>query len=45
MWRKKWNWGSGQEQSASGGEMAPPWQAVRLLGHRGAGKSSRPVIK
>ena len=45
MWQKKWNWGSGQEQSASGGEMAPPWQAVRLLGHRGAGKSSRPVIK
>ncbi|MEC7589810.1 MAG: hypothetical protein VX483_04610, partial [Candidatus Thermoplasmatota archaeon] len=45
MWQKKWNWDSGLEQSVLGDEVAPPWQAVRLLGHRGAGKSSRPVIK
>jgi len=24
---------------------APPWQAVRLIGHRGAGKSPRPVMR
>ena len=45
MWQKKWNWNRDLEQSVLGDEVAPPWQAVRLLGHRGAGKSSRPVIK
>mgnify|MGYP006090263549 CR=1 FL=1 len=46
MWRKKWMW----EDSTSdiierSKEAAPPWEAVRLIGHRGSGKTSSPVLK
>ncbi len=44
MWQNKWNWkiDIGQTEFNSGN--APPWQAVRLIGHRGSGKTQRPVI-
>jgi len=46
MWRKKWKW----EQSTSSilersQKASPPWEAIRLIGHRGSGKTSRPVFK
>jgi hypothetical protein len=46
MWRKKWMW----EKSTSGiledsSSTSPPWEAIRLIGHRGSGKTSRPVLE
>ena len=46
MWRKKWKW----EESTSSllersNDATPPWEAIRLIGHRGSGKTSRPVFK
>ncbi len=46
MWRKKWQWEKSHdsllEQSVGA---SPPWESVRLIGHRGSGKTSRPVFK
>ena len=45
MWKESWNWQKSVDeilQSAS--NSSPPWQASRLIGHRGSGKTSRPVI-
>ena len=46
MWRTKWKW----EQSTSSilersQKTSPPWEAIRLIGHRGSGKTSRPVFE
>jgi len=46
MWRKKWLW----DESTSAilersQEASPPWESIRLIGHRGSGKTSRPVLK
>ncbi len=46
MWRKKWKW----EQSVSSireksTAASPPWESIRLIGHRGSGKTSRPVLE
>ena len=46
MWKETWNWKKTVDellQDASGS--SPPWQAPRLIGHRGSGKTSRPVIE
>ena len=45
MWKETWNWKKTVDellQDASGS--SPPWQVPRLIGHRGSGKTSRPVI-
>ena len=45
MWKESWNWQKSVDeilQSAS--KSSPPWQAPRLIGHRGSGKTPRPVI-
>ena len=45
QWRQRWRWTSTTEdilQAANGA--TPPWSAPRLIGHRGSGKTSRPVL-
>jgi hypothetical protein len=46
MWKTKWQWSDSTasilERSSNA---SPPWEAIRLLGHRGSGKTSRPVLK
>ena len=49
MWSKRWQW---QDLPSSIGlpdghaeGSSPPWQAVRLIGHRGSGKTQRPVLQ
>jgi len=44
-WRKKWNWDIDVEEVLAKSMDSPPWQSVRLIGHRGSGKTSRPIIK
>lgn len=42
VWRNKWHWNkSVDELMASCSSSSLPWQAVRVLGHRGCGKSKR----
>ena len=43
MWQKKWNWEI-KSESKNDSNTSPPWQAVRLIGHRGSGKTPRPVM-
>ena len=43
-WRDRWNWDFNTEDMKANLDYAPPWKAVRLIGHRGAGKSPRPVM-
>lgn len=46
MWRKKWMWeNSVSDILENSKNTSPPWEAIRLIGHRGSGKTSRPVIK
>jgi hypothetical protein len=48
IWTKRWNWNAheGPNFSKEAAQSAsPPWQAVRLIGHRGSGKTSRPVLE
>ena len=46
MWRKKWLWSdSTSDILERSNEASPPWEAIRLIGHRGSGKTSRPVLK
>lgn len=41
-WRSKWHWDKSVEEIlASCSSKTLPWQAVRVLGHRGCGKSPR----
>ena len=44
MWQNKWNWKVDHAKTDSNSENALPWQAVRLIGHRGSGKTQRPVF-
>jgi hypothetical protein len=44
-WRKKWNWNIDVDNLLAGSFTSPPWESVRLIGHRGSGKTPRPVIK
>jgi len=44
-WRKKWNWQIDIDDTIAKSTDSPPWESVRLIGHRGSGKTSRPVIK
>lgn len=44
-WRKKWRWDYSVDDILSNTTRSPPWQSIRLIGHRGSGKTSRPVIK
>ena len=46
-WRKRWGWKREVDElmndvDKSGSTM--PWEAVRMIGHRGAGKTPRPVL-
>ncbi len=44
-WRKQWSWEATTDAILDGLNAAsPPWQAVRLIGHRGSGKTPRPVL-
>lgn len=44
-WKKKWNWTQSVEDVLeASSEATPPWSAPRLIGHRGSGKTSRPVL-
>ena len=44
-WRKKWNWNIDIDNLLTSSITSPPWDSVRLIGHRGSGKTPRPVIK
>jgi hypothetical protein len=44
-WRKKWNWDIDVDEVLAKSVDSPPWQSIRLIGHRGSGKTSRPIIK
>ena len=45
-WRKRWNWtGSVDELLEASKGSTPPWSAPRLIGHRGCGKTARPVLQ
>lgn len=47
-WRKRWGWRRDlDELMADVGEAGStmPWEAVRMVGHRGAGKTPRPVLQ
>ena len=44
MWQNKWNWDIDIAKTEFNCENSPPWQAVRLIGHRGSGKTQRPVM-
>ena len=47
-WSKRWAWrtveGSRHDTDLEA-SASPPWQAVRLIGHRGSGKTDRPVLQ
>ncbi|HJM55648.1 MAG TPA: glycerophosphodiester phosphodiesterase family protein [Poseidonia sp.] len=44
-WKAKWNWTDSVESLLSRyNEATPPWSAPRIIGHRGSGKTSRPVL-
>jgi hypothetical protein len=44
-WKARWNWPESVESMLSRYKNAtPPWSAPRIIGHRGSGKTSRPVI-
>ena len=44
-WRKRWSWRHSSEHYLNtASETSPVWNAVRMIGHRGAGKSPHPVL-
>ena len=46
-WRKRWGWKRGVDDlmaDVGEGGSTMPWEAVRMVGHRGAGKTPRPVL-
>ena len=46
MWRTQWQWSDTAAAIIERSDSAsPPWESVRLIGHRGSGKTSRPVLK
>ena len=44
-WKNKWRWDYEISDILDNTAKSPPWQSVRLIGHRGSGKTSRPVLK
>ncbi len=44
-WRKKWKWDYEIDDILANTTNSPPWQSIRLIGHRGSGKTSRPILK
>lgn len=45
QWRKRWQWTTSIEDLLERfGGATPPSQAPRMIGHRGSGKTSRPVL-
>lgn len=44
-WKNKWSWKESVDELMMKSEGAtPPWAAPRIIGHRGSGKTSRPVL-
>jgi len=44
-WKKKWSWSESIDEVMARSEgTTPPWSAPRIIGHRGSGKTSRPVL-
>jgi hypothetical protein len=46
-WRARWGWTRSVDELMSDvgeGGSTMPWEAVRMVGHRGAGKTPRPVL-
>ena len=45
-WRKRWKWNESTEELVEKYcDATPPWAAPRMIGHRGSGKTSRPVLR
>jgi len=47
IWRKRWGWKRGVDElmaDVGEGGNTMPWESVRMIGHRGAGKTPRPVL-
>ncbi|MGB1354905.1 MAG: glycerophosphodiester phosphodiesterase [Poseidonia sp.] len=45
-WRKRWKWNESTEELLEKYcDATPPWAAPRMIGHRGSGKTSRPVLQ
>ena len=45
MWKAKWNWDIDVDKLVDNSSHSPPWESVRLIGHRGSGKTARPVLQ
>ena len=45
MWQNKWNWNIDVDKLVETSSDSPPWESVRLIGHRGSGKTARPVLQ
>ena len=45
-WRTKWNWSKSVDELMADEEQkgSMPWEFVRMIGHRGSGKTKRPVL-
>ncbi|MGB1792359.1 MAG: hypothetical protein ACPHMS_00605, partial [Candidatus Poseidoniaceae archaeon] len=45
-WRTKWNWSKSVDELMSAEQQrgSMPWEMVRMIGHRGSGKTKRPVL-
>ena len=46
-WRKRWGWSRSVDElldDVHEGGTTMPWEAVRMVGHRGTGKTPRPVL-
>lgn len=46
FWRTKWNWSKSVDEliAYEKGKGSMPWEIVRMIGHRGSGKTKRPVL-
>jgi len=42
-WNKRWNWDIDVKELVEQSVESPPWQSVRLIGHRGSGKTGKPL--
>jgi hypothetical protein len=45
-WKAKWNWQTSIDEmlTHSTESVSTPWEFVRMIGHRGSGKTQRPVL-
>jgi hypothetical protein len=46
FWRTKWQWSRSVDELLGDEDRSGsmPWEVVRMIGHRGAGKTKRPVL-